>query len=562
MTEKLRPLPEPVVDRDGSLVVHSVATPEDYDIRGAVLVGSTKVIPVVFIPGIMGTNLRVKRNVALPKDLELKPGEAAWRPPNDAVSAVSEKRKWEKRNPAQRQLILHPDYLEVDDTGDIAVSSCGLSRETMRARGWGEIFTGSYGTLLFELQSHLDRTFRVNALKQREIRPYWKMVMECPPARWGVKHVEPITEADLEAYARFQYPVYAVGYNWLQSCATSSTRVVKRIKEILDYWRQRRHQCDKVILVTHSMGGLVARAAAKQAPDLILGVIHGVMPALGAPVAYRRLVAGTESTSPTNDASADLKAGIFATIAGQTTAATTPVMAISPGVLQLLPTHEYPAPWLFARVFRPHDRSKPYQDVLALPQGDPYDMYRDTTSWYRLVDPSLVDPAGIYARSKASAADRVAQAVDEAERFHKEVLSGSGDTAQRRPFYHPNSYAFFGADPAHRSFSRVSWQARDDGKASVPLTANNLRQAVLVETTTGGARTVEVEGKRRLKFDLEAQDGPGDDTVPRPSGAGPEGKVKQVFETTGYSHQDSYSHADMLLLTRHLIVKMVVQEYK
>lgn len=561
MTEKLRPLPEPVVDRDGSLVVHSVATPEDYDIRGAVLVGSTKVIPVVFVPGIMGTNLRVRRDVQLPKGMELKPGEAAWRPPNDPVSALSEKRKWERRNAAQRQLILHADYLEVDGSGEIAVSNCGLSTETMRARGWGEIFTGSYGALLFELQSHLDRTFRVNALREREIRPYWKLVMDCAPSRWGVKEIDHITKEDLEKYAQFQYPVYAVGYNWLQSCAMSANRLATRVREIVNYWRQRRHQCDRVILVTHSMGGLVARAAAKQVPDLVLGVIHGVMPALGAPVAYRRLVAGTESSSPTNGASENLRADIFATIAGRTTAETTPVMAISPGVLQLLPTHEYPGPWLFARVFRGNDRSKPFQEVLSLPQGNPYDMYRDTTSWYRLVDPTLVDPADIYSGSAASASDRVKRAVAEAERFHTKVLS-STDAKPQRQFYHPNTYAYFGADANHRSFGRISWVAHDNGTGRIPITANNLRHAVVVDTSVDGARTVEVEGKQRLRFELQAQDAPGDDTVPSASGAGPEGRVKQVFKTTGYSHQDSYSHSDMLLLTRHLIVKMVVQEYK
>lgn len=286
------------------------------------------------------------------------------------------------------------------------------------------------------------------------------------------------------------------------------------------------------------------------------------MPALGAPVAYRRLVAGTESTSPTNDTGDDVKADIFATIAGKTTAETTPIMAVSPGVLQLLPTHEYPKPWLFARVARPGDRSTPCQPVLALPQGDPYDMYRDTTSWYRLVDPALVDPAGIYAGSAASASDRVKRAVTEAERFHKEVLSNTNGAGAPCPFYHPNTYAYFGADAAHRSFSRISWLARDDGRGRIPLTASNVRSAVLVDTAADGARTVEVEGKQRLTFALEAQDAPGDDTVPSASGAGPEGKVKQVFKTAGYSHQDSYAHAETLLLTRHLIVKMVVQEYK
>ena len=50
----------------------------------------------------------------------------------------------------------------------------------------------------------------------------------------------------------------------------------------------------KVIIVTHSMGGLVARRAAMMLAeqgqeDKILGVVHGAQPVMGAPALYRRL---------------------------------------------------------------------------------------------------------------------------------------------------------------------------------------------------------------------------------------------------------------------------------
>jgi alpha-beta hydrolase superfamily lysophospholipase len=45
-------------------------------------------------------------------------------------------------------------------------------------------------------------------------------------------------------------------------------------------------QCEKVIVVTHSMGGLVARALIHpkmgSLKDKVLGIVHGVMPAIGA----------------------------------------------------------------------------------------------------------------------------------------------------------------------------------------------------------------------------------------------------------------------------------------
>jgi predicted alpha/beta hydrolase family esterase len=52
----------------------------------------------------------------------------------------------------------------------------------------------------------------------------------------------------------------------------------------------------KVIIVTHSMGGLVARYASQVsgAKDKILGIVHGVIPDLGSPAAYRRMKVGAK----------------------------------------------------------------------------------------------------------------------------------------------------------------------------------------------------------------------------------------------------------------------------
>jgi pimeloyl-ACP methyl ester carboxylesterase len=450
--------------------------------------------------------------------------------------------------------------LEVDDGGPLDIGSCGLSQQEMRERGWGEIYCDVYSDLLFELQSHLDRTFHVNVLKQREVRRYWKEVMECPPVSWGVRTIDHVTEAELEKYAAYQYPVYAVGYNWLQSCSVSAERLVRRIKEIQDYWVKRKHECKKVILVTHSMGGLVARAAAKQVPQLVAGVVHGVMPALGAPVAYRRMALGTESTNPSNGFVEDVKGGIFADIAGATAAETTPVMAVSPGVLQLLPNHLYPGPWLFIRTVSLVNKHDKYHDLVGLPKNDPYDFYRDIQSWYRLVNPALVDPAGLYADQTGGPAAIVAAALDEAEHFHKEVLAKTQTKDGKKvrvPYYHDNTFAFYGSDAEHRTYSRICWVARETTTGKIPLTASNVMQAKTVTQAIDGTRQVEIEGRYRLAFGVEPQDSEGDDTVPISSGAGPSGLAKQVFATKGYSHQGSFESKNMLLLTRHLIVKIV-----
>jgi hypothetical protein len=60
MSEPTRPIRQPTVDTDGSLLAHTVATPKSFKVRAKVTVGSRKVIPVIFVPGIMGTNLRAR----------------------------------------------------------------------------------------------------------------------------------------------------------------------------------------------------------------------------------------------------------------------------------------------------------------------------------------------------------------------------------------------------------------------------------------------------------------------------------------------------------------------
>lgn len=557
MTDPLRRLKDPVINEDGSLHVRTVLTPTSLKTRGLVYKGSNKVVPVIFIPGTMGTNLRVRRDVALPSGYPLRPGEPAWRPPNSDSAALLYAADWKKRSPKMRQLILHPDYVEVDDSGDLDIGSCYLEKSVMRERGWGEIFNGSYGTLLFELQSHLEMTFQFDALNKRHIRSRWKEVMQAMEGdtlkRWGTRSVAPLTESELEKYAEYQYPIYACGYNWLRSCGESAIRLEKRIDDIIKWWNARKHECNKVILVTHSMGGLVARACAKRIPDKILGVIHGVMPALGAPLAYRRLACGTECDSPVNGKLDNFKAGKFADIAGRRPEDTTPVMAVSAGALELLPNQLHPTPWLHVSVMQKQPsggRRTAANDCLHLPnesQPNPYDLYRDMSSWYRLINPGLADPAKLY-KKEGEAAKKINEAISAAEKFHHWLSD----------YYHPTSFAYYGADKNHPSYGQIRWVAQASGAdASVPVTAANIRSAKCLNHGPDGSRKVEVEGRMVLTFSVEQQESTGDDTVPDQSGAGPKGKVKALFATHGYRHQESYKHRDSILLTCYCIVKAV-----
>jgi pimeloyl-ACP methyl ester carboxylesterase len=349
----------------------------------------------------------------------------------------------------------------------------------------------------------------------------------------------------LDKHAGYYYPVYACGYNWLESCDESAKWLRKRIERIISFWTERKRECQQVILVTHSMGGLVARACAKQIPAQILGVIHGAMPALGAPACYRRIACGTEKWSPSNGQVDNIKAEHVAEILGEQPKDTMPVMAVSPGALQLLPNHLYPQPWLHICLVNKINNKDVPREVVHLPAGDPYEMYRDTHSWYRLIDPVLADPAKQF--NDTEVVDVLRRAVDEAERFHRKVL----DT-----YYHPNTYAFYGADPEHMSFGAVRWVARDPAAGAV-FTESNIKAANWTGYGPIGGRRVRVEGRSDLHFVPARQDAAGDGTVPHQSGAGPRGKVSQLFDVRGIDHQGAYNNDAILMLTKHLIVKLV-----
>jgi len=141
----------------------------------------------------------------------------------------------------------------------------------------------------------------------------------------------------------------------------------------------------------------------------------------------------------------------------------------------------------------------------------------------------------------------IKKAVNTAESFHRTL----GD------YYHPHTYAFYGDDKEQLSFGQVRWVALQQAGSATALTPANLTAAQYIGQSETGQRRVLVEGKTELRFAPDQQDARGDGTVPYQSGAGPTGKVKQVFATEGYDHQGSYNNEHMLMLTLRLITKIV-----
>lgn len=544
-TEPTRPVPV-VVATGGQLKATTKLTPTSCRARARLDVPPSKVIPVIVVPGIMGSNLRMPLKRPKGSVSPLQAGEAAWRPPNGLQESLAQVKLWEARNAATRQKILNGAELEVDPGGaiDLAPSArfAGLTVDEARTRGWGELHWNSYGMLLTTLQLHFSSFLHCTYNQPPTMAMNWIYLNLFDRSRWRASKdgpLMPFSAAQIEALAEYSYPVYAVGYNWLQSNKTSSEKLRHRIEEIIKSWQQAEFDCKQVAIVTHSMGGLVARACAKLAPDLIAGVVHGCMPALGAPVCYRRIACGTEASSPSAGTIANAEMDGFSKIAGPTALETTAVMANSRGALELLPTHLYPRPWIFAAPAG----GGVSKVALAIPGDNIYDLYREDTLWYRLIDYSIVDPAGLF-REKAK--QEVLKNIDAAETFHRKLL---------QDFYHPNTYTLHGDDQNFLSYGTFAWSAPENFQTTDLLAPSAKYSARYAD----GSRAVALSAGRTVRVVPSQQDSFGDGTVPKLSGAFPAGRTKGTFATAGYSHQSVFQDESSLALTNQLLARALLE---
>jgi hypothetical protein len=222
MREPTRPLPPLVPLSHGGWEVNSFMSSADYTIRGLGLVPPNKIVPVIVVPGIMGTNLRAKQKPRLgrvedERNKMVKSGQPTWRPPNGELEGFNASRVWDRYTPQQRQLLLDPATLEVDPTGPVIIPDAEdgyvLTERELRERGWGEVYADSYGGLLYGLQTRLNQTFGFDEQgKKRFVKQHWKDVMACDPQRWGLRQFASLTEDHLVKHAQHYFQVYAFGY--------------------------------------------------------------------------------------------------------------------------------------------------------------------------------------------------------------------------------------------------------------------------------------------------------------------------------------------------------------
>jgi pimeloyl-ACP methyl ester carboxylesterase len=292
---------------------------------------NSRIVPIVFVPGVMGTRLDIS-GAASDWDPDDKSEMSGW--------LTSSRRSCVKdvdfRTPATVMTDLDDLIVSSPEPGSDIVARSRLKQIALanitprpnpraersltikfwRERGWGELVWSFYGAILMDLAEQLNAGGETR-------------------------------------------PVYAVGYDWRQSNRDSGARLRARIKEIL----AKHPLAKKVVMVTHSMGGLVTRAALAQGAQAdIHGVVHTVMPADGAVVAYSRMLTGSREEH------GDTEGGLRS-ILGPDRIQYLLMQSVLRGPTELLPSDSYPEAFLrfgqgitnkfFSDVFAEYAREKP-----------------------------------------------------------------------------------------------------------------------------------------------------------------------------------------------------------
>ena len=237
----------------------------------------TYTLPVVFLPGMMGSRLKIEHDGAT----------RSWDPDLDAAMYFG----WVKLSTAERLAALKngtPSFFEHSYRYDIR-----KFKDPAHQNGFPEVYAEAYLPFLEKMAGH---------------------------------------DEGGEFYGSTRCPVYAIGYDWRKSIKDCAAEVQPRIEKILAD-----RKADKAVIVTHSMGGLVARYMSNAGfAGKIAGMVHVAQPVDGAPLVYRRFIRGADDI-PENEANREEKLQLF----GFTGWAFAAVASALPGLCEMLPNDKY-----------------------------------------------------------------------------------------------------------------------------------------------------------------------------------------------------------------------------
>jgi pimeloyl-ACP methyl ester carboxylesterase len=561
------------------------------------IVPPTNTVPIIFVPGIMGSNLRATQGRDAGKAVWRLDGGTLWRTLLNDVP-VNLAKRWAFEDAGVRQRVLHPSRVDVDFGGQVPDEAVGTSHgeADYRARYWGEVAETSYHKFMLWLEERMNPSssnpatwedfyyVAVSAApvpgqrrQEPKLPPGIGMRMNGLPLRNDANGLVPtVMSDDLLARAKHRFPVYACGYNWLDSNDVAASRLAKRIDEVIAENNRGQFTCSQVILVTHSMGGLVARAC-NLLPGMtakIAGVVHGVMPATGAAVAYRRCKVGMRDE--------DFAAAI---VIGATGREVTAVFAQAPGALQLLPSQSYGQGWLKFNpsgmrvqpaVGRPPNELEEILVVGSLPGGKnpcPYDgIYLRKDRWWGLVREEWLKPKGGIEFKWAE----FKTAIGKAKQFH-DAISGE---------YHPNTFVYYGDDGGKQaSFDSIHWDIDPGMQPTDGPGAPTAADVISMDPQairTDGSNPSYVGGKVEFhttymgpmgastsmyqtsywQLTCRKQDAKGDGTVPSRSGAAPArggAVIQQQFALRGFGHEASYKDPVAQVTSLYCVTKIAAK---
>jgi len=496
-----------------------------------------KIIPIVFLPGVMGSILQDKdKNIV-------------WNPPAKMWMLD----KYKKLNGKERQLLLDPKNTEVSDNGEIISGFGYQSEQYLRDRKWGRICADNYHEFMLWCENWLNYFLRTKINNTQDILGQFKD-LKCT-------FKEKITQTDdeLKTTAKYRFEIWGGGYNWTKSNDDSADEIIKFINEVIEYYKKQKNvlAVEKVILVTHSMGGIVARAVCKKledakksdpnAKDLVLGVIHGAMPANGTVEMYTAMRKGFESGF-------SLTGHLGTQVLGDDASKVTPVFTQCQSALELLPfaMPQYnPSPEQY-RVSPPKCLSsiaQPGAWLYVRPKDDPskilqFDMNKDicrdvykSSEWWGLLpkgNEDYFDPVHIVRKQNDDTPLRSVfeNQIDKAQDFH-DMISG---------YYHDVTYGIWSASKKTSAIGEALWDFSRINEQRVDEYSTKVVSVDPPVDTGQGAYMYQDK-----VFNLQNVYHCGDGTVPRASWQKDLGKIKNYClvgdnseDSNGFGHQNAF----------------------
>lgn len=582
---------ETLQQQDGLSYV-SQTTPESVKSECEIPAPVKYVVPIIFIPGIMGSNIKDNND------------SKVWYP------GISTFIPYSLRNARQRQIDLNPQTTTVGYDGNIKLDKQKIphiTKEIARARGWGSVITMSYANLLIYLESQLNRPFKNikdQVKDQFKGTTEWEKIVQPGNTLTGKiiktwsshQSTELLSPEQHEALADYAFPVFACGYNWLDSNMNSANKVADQMNNEVMAQIQKEFPTAKFkqfIIVTHSMGGLVARALIQndKVKDKIAGVVHGVMPATGAPAVYQRLAVGWDGWKASTGLIKSFKAWASKFMFGDTSKRFTTTLASAPGALELLPFASYSNQQDFpnnAKAWLIIKAQTPAGEITAsLPKtNDPYsEIYKRKNSWWAMMNPDFIDPAGLLAQE---AQDQQLENSFEVYRRNINIVQKLHEYIQDS--YHTQTFAHYAADEGFKAFGQVVWRCKDElnihsehelielinlyGKQTpvnspnpdnthkdhpIYLNKNAYKQDGVREILFDEKHNISKNHKATFYLDLKPTAN-GDGTVCYQSGQDIQAKgrtPKASFMINGYDHAGSYDHQSVQLNTLYCIASIV-----